>query len=51
MLFISAEPDEVLRLSHRIAVMRDRAKIGEIVNSPDITNDDIVALIASGGAA
>jgi monosaccharide-transporting ATPase len=50
-LFISAEPDEVLRLSHRIAVMRDRAKIGEIINSPDITNDDIVSLIASGGAA
>jgi galactofuranose transport system ATP-binding protein len=48
-LFISAEPEEVLRLSHRIAVLRDRHKIGELTNSGDVTTDDVVALIASGG--
>lgn len=50
-MFISAEPEEVLRLSHRIAVMRDRRKIGEIPNGEDVTYDDVVAMIASGGAA
>src|SRR5205085_6487483 len=31
-VFISAELEEVLRLSHRIAVLRDRRKVAEIVN-------------------
>ena len=31
-LFISAELEEVLRLSHRIVVMRDRHKVAEIDN-------------------
>ena len=48
-LFISAELEEVLRLSHRIVVMRDRRKVAEIVNDGDVTTDDVVALIASGG--
>ena len=48
-LFISAELEEVLRLSHRIVVMRDRRKVAEIVNDEDVTTDDVVALIASGG--
>nr|WP_239070690.1 sugar ABC transporter ATP-binding protein [Cellulomonas chitinilytica] len=48
-VFISAELEEVLRLSHRIAVMRDRRKIGELVNGDDVTTDDVVDLIASGG--
>jgi simple sugar transport system ATP-binding protein len=48
-VFISAELDEVLRLSHRIAVLRDRRKVAEIVNSDDVTTDDVVHLIASGG--
>jgi simple sugar transport system ATP-binding protein len=48
-LFISAELEEVLRLSHRIAVMRDRVKIAEITNTDDVTTDDVVELIASGG--
>lgn len=48
-VFISAELDEVLRLSHRIAVMRDRAKVAEITNDPTTSVDDVVELIASGG--
>ncbi|WP_028046462.1 sugar ABC transporter ATP-binding protein [Cellulomonas sp. URHE0023] len=48
-VFISAELEEVLRLSHRIAVMRDRRKVGEIANDDDVTTDDVVHLIASGG--
>ena len=48
-VFISAELEEVLRLSHRIAVMRDRQKVAELTNSDDVGVDDIVELIASGG--
>jgi simple sugar transport system ATP-binding protein len=47
-VFISAELEEVIRLSHRIAVMRDRAKVAELINE-DVTVDDVVKLIASGG--
>ena len=36
-VFISAELEEVLRLSHRIAVMRDRRKVAEIANADDVT--------------
>jgi monosaccharide-transporting ATPase len=49
-VFISAELEEVLRLSHRIAVMRDREKIAELVND-DVTVDDVVNLIAGGAPA
>ena len=48
-LFISAELEEVLRLSHRVAVMRDREKVAEITNDEDVTAGDVVELIASGG--
>ena len=48
-VFISAELEEVLRLSHRIAVMRDRRKIGEVTNDDEVGIDDIIELIASGG--
>ncbi|GAA1973611.1 sugar ABC transporter ATP-binding protein [Isoptericola halotolerans] len=48
-VFISAELEEVLRLSHRIAVMRDREKVAEVVNTEDVGVDDVVDLIASGG--
>ncbi|ANC31019.1 sugar ABC transporter ATP-binding protein [Isoptericola dokdonensis] len=48
-VFISAELEEVLRLSHRIAVMRDRVKVAEVVNNGDVGVDDVVELIASGG--
>ena len=49
-VFISAELEEVLRLSHRIAVLRDRRKVAEITNDDDVTMDDVVHLIASGGS-
>ncbi len=48
-VFISAELEEVLRLSARIAVLRDRKKVAEIVNDETVTLDKIVELIASGG--
>lgn len=48
-VFISAELEEVLRLSHRIAVLRDRRLVAQITNSDDVTTDDVVHLIASGG--
>ena len=48
-VFISAELEEVLRLSHRIAVLRDRRLVAQITNSDDVTTDDVVQLIASGG--
>ena len=48
-VFISAELEEVLRLSHRIAVLRDRRKIGEIVNDDEVRVDTLMELIASGG--
>ncbi|MFC3687101.1 sugar ABC transporter ATP-binding protein [Aquipuribacter hungaricus] len=45
-VFISAELEEVVRLSHRIAVMRDREKVAEIDNSEHVTVPDVVSLIA-----
>ncbi|MEV4754326.1 sugar ABC transporter ATP-binding protein [Micromonospora sp. NPDC049559] len=50
-LFISAELEEVLRLSHRIAVLRDRRLVEELVNGDDVDADRIMQSIASGGAA
>jgi monosaccharide-transporting ATPase len=50
-IFISSELDEVLRLSHRVVVMRDRRKIAELENTADLGVDDIVTLIAKEGAA
>jgi simple sugar transport system ATP-binding protein len=44
-LFISAELEEVVRLSHRIVVMRDRRKVAEIVNRGTTVND-LVSIIA-----
>jgi len=49
-LFISAELEEVLRLSHRIAVMRDRRKVADLPNE-DVTVAQIMGLIASGAEA
>jgi simple sugar transport system ATP-binding protein len=50
-IFISSELDEVLRLSQRIVVLRDRHKIAELENTAEVGVDDIVALIAKEGAA
>ncbi|TBN55464.1 sugar ABC transporter ATP-binding protein [Glaciihabitans arcticus] len=49
-IFISAELEEVLRLSHRIAVMRDRRKVADLPNE-DISVGQIMGLIASGAEA
>jgi len=46
-IFISAELEEVLRLSHRIVVLRDHKKIADIDNE-DVTVGEIMGLIASG---
>jgi simple sugar transport system ATP-binding protein len=50
-VFVSAELEEVLRLSDRIAVLRDRAKVAEIQNSDDVTVETVVGLIAGGAQA
>ena len=46
-VFISSELEEVVRLSDRIVVLKDREKIGEINNGPGVTVDTIVELIAA----
>jgi galactofuranose transport system ATP-binding protein len=46
-IFISAELEEVLRLSHRIGILRDRRKVAEIVNRETTTIDDIMGIIAA----
>ena len=48
-LFISAELEEVLRLSHRIAVLRDGQKVAEIVNDSSAGIEDVMELIANKG--
>jgi galactofuranose transport system ATP-binding protein len=46
-MFISAELDEVLRLSHRIVVMRERHKVAELENR-GTTESDLMQIIAEG---
>ena len=46
-LFISAELEEVLRLSNRIVVLRDRQKVADLLND-GLGVDDLLALIAEG---
>ena len=46
-LFISAELEEVLRLSNRIVVLRDRQKVADLRND-GLDVDDLLALIAEG---
>jgi simple sugar transport system ATP-binding protein len=46
-LFISAELEEVLRLSQRILVLRDRKKVADLVNK-DLELGHLLALIADG---
>ncbi|PJI95040.1 sugar ABC transporter ATP-binding protein [Luteimicrobium subarcticum] len=50
-VFISSELEEVLRLSHRVVVMRDRHKVGEIHNGPDVTTTTVLETIAASGSA
>jgi simple sugar transport system ATP-binding protein len=49
-LFISAELEEVLRLSHKIAVLRDRQLVAELPNTDDVDLDRLLGAIASGGS-
>jgi simple sugar transport system ATP-binding protein len=46
-VFISSELEEVVRMSDRIVVLKDRRMIDEIVNRPDITAQQVVELIAA----
>jgi len=46
-VFISSELEEVLRLSHRVMVLRDRAKIAEVTNDDSVTVDRLLATIAA----
>ncbi len=50
-LFISAELDEVTRLSDRIAVLRDRELIDILHEESDMTTDRIVDTIVTRGSA
>ncbi len=50
-LFISAELEEVLRLSHRIAVLRDHRVVRQLENQEGLTVDSLTQVIADGGAA
>lgn len=45
-VFISAELEEVLRLSDRLLVMRDRAKIADRFNNDSVTVAEILTIIA-----
>ncbi|MEU6076800.1 sugar ABC transporter ATP-binding protein [Micromonospora sp. NPDC047074] len=47
-LFISAELEEVLRLSHRVAVMRDRTMVAQLDNDDTLDADRVLQTIASG---
>ncbi|WP_410812124.1 sugar ABC transporter ATP-binding protein [Micromonospora sp. 067-2] len=47
-LFISAELEEVLRLSHRVAVMRERRLVAQLANDDDLDADRVMQTIASG---
>jgi galactofuranose transport system ATP-binding protein len=47
-LFISAELEEVLRLSDRVAVLRDRKVVAQLRND-SLTPEQIMATIAEGG--
>ncbi|MDF2916961.1 MAG: sugar transporter ATP-binding protein [Microbacterium sp.] len=48
-VFISSELEEVLRIAQRVAVLRDRRKIGELMTQ-DVDVDTLVAFIAEGDA-
>jgi monosaccharide-transporting ATPase len=46
-VFISAELEEVLRISNRVAVLRDRKKVADVPNTT-LTVDRLLAVIAHG---
>src|SRR5690348_17268546 len=47
-LYISAELEEVLRVSHTVGVLRDRTLVAQLANGPELTEDVIMSTIASG---
>ncbi|MEU3449178.1 sugar ABC transporter ATP-binding protein [Streptomyces thermolilacinus] len=47
-LFVSAELEEVLRLSHRVAVLRDHRMVATLTNDDSVTPDRILSTIATG---
>ncbi len=50
-VFVSSEIEEVVRVSDRIIVMRDRRKVAEIENDDSISAATIIAVIAEEDAA
>jgi simple sugar transport system ATP-binding protein len=50
-VFISSEIEEVVRLSDRIVVLRDRHQVGVVANGPEVTADTVVGIIAKEGEA
>ncbi|MGN4072547.1 sugar ABC transporter ATP-binding protein, partial [Burkholderia gladioli] len=46
-LFISSEIGEVVRVSHRIAVLRDRRKVAELTGA-EASEEQVYRLIAGG---
>lgn len=48
-VFISSEFSEVVRMSDRIVVLKDRSKIGELSNGPGVSVDTLVEMIAAHG--
>jgi galactofuranose transport system ATP-binding protein len=50
-LFVSAELEEVLRLSHKVTVLRDRTVVAELRNDDSLTMERLVETIASGASA
>ncbi|MFC6083050.1 sugar ABC transporter ATP-binding protein [Sphaerisporangium aureirubrum] len=50
-LFISAELEEVLRLSHRVGVLRDRRLVAQLDNDEALTTGALMETIASGAGA
>jgi simple sugar transport system ATP-binding protein len=47
-VYISAELEEVLRLSHTVGVLRDRRLVARMANGPDVTAGRVLEIIASG---
>jgi monosaccharide-transporting ATPase len=50
-LFVSAELEEVLRLSHKIEILRDRRLVEELDNTDAVDADRIMRTIASGATS
>lgn len=48
-LFISSELEEVVRASHRVAVMKDREKVAELVG--DQIDEQVIMNVIAGGAS